>query len=381
MKDYYFSEDHKMFRESLRDYLDREVVPHIDAWEKEGRVPAEIFRSFGDMGYFGLGFEEAYGGMTTDLFYLVVLIEEVNKCNSGGASASLLAHSTLAMEHIKQQASPELKEKYLVPGIKGEKIGCLAITEPHAGSDVAGLRTTAKKQGDHYIVNGSKTFITNGVYSDFLVLALRTGEESYGGISMMVLDRDMPGIQASALKKLGWHASDTAELAFDNVKVPAENLIGQENQGFYYIMQRFSLERLVLSVGAIASAEYALGYALQYMSEREAFGRTINKFQELRHRIAQLSSEVECIKAFNYQTCQAYADGHDVSKECAMCKLLSTELMDKLSYQVLQFLGGYGYMEEYKAARIFRDSRIGTIGGGTSEIMREIIAKTVINNN
>jgi len=198
---------------------------------------------------------------------------------------------------------------------------------------------------------------------------------------MMVLDRDMPGIQASTLKKLGWHASDTAELAFDNVKVPAENLIGQENQGFYYIMQRFSLERLVLSVGAIASAEYALEYALQYMSEREAFGRTINKFQELRHRIAQLSSEVECLKAFNYQTCQAYADGHDVSKECAMCKLLSTELMDKLSYQVLQFLGGYGYMEEYKAARIFRDSRIGTIGGGTSEIMREIIAKTVINNN
>ena len=208
--------------------------------------------------------------------------------------------------------------------------------------------------------------------------AVRTGDKGYDGISMMVIDRKSEGVQTNRLKKLGWHASETAEIAFDNVKVPKENLIGEINKGFYYIMEKFELERLILSTGALASAEYALTYGLQYMSEREAFNRPLNKFQELRHRVAQLSSELECLKAFNYQICQALQQKEDVTKECAMTKLLCTEFMDKLSYQVLQFFGGYGYMEEYKAARIFRDSRIGTIGGGTSEIMREIIAKSII---
>ena len=303
----------------------------------------------------------------------------MNKCRSGGTAASLLAHSTLALEHLKQQGSEHLKQHYLIPGIKGDKTGCLAITEPHAGSDVASLKTKAIKKEDHYLVSGSKTFITNGVHADFIVAAVRTGNEGYDGISMMVIDHQSDGLEARPLKKLGWHASDTAEISFDNVKVPFDNIIGEENMGFYYIMQRFELERLVLSLGSIAAAEDALEYALQYMSEREAFGRSINKFQVLRHHIAQLSSEIACQKAFNYQICKAFDDHQDVKKECAMSKLLSTELMDKVSYQVLQFLGGYGYMEEYKAARIFRDSRIGTIGGGTSEIMREIIAKSTIN--
>jgi alkylation response protein AidB-like acyl-CoA dehydrogenase len=195
---------------------------------------------------------------------------------------------------------------------------------------------------------------------------------------MMLIDRKWEGVSATPLKKLGWHASDTGEISFDNVKVPFEHLIGEENQGFYYIMQRFELERLVLSTGALASAEYALDYGLKYLSEREAFGRPLSKFQELRHRVAQLSSEIESLKSFNYQICRSFSDGYDVTTQCAMVKLLSTELMDKVSYEVLQFLGGYGYMEEYQAARIFRDSRIGTIGGGTSEIMREIIAKQII---
>ena len=376
---YYFNEEHNIFRQALRSFLDKEIVPKIDEWEKKGFVPKEIFKKFGSMGYFGLGFEDKYGGFETDIMYKVILVEELNKCNSGGAAASLLAHSTLSMEHIQQEGSELLKQKYLVPAIKGEKVGCLAITEPHTGSDVASISCKAIKKEDHYLINGSKTFITNGVFSDFLVVALRTGEKGLNGISLVVIDRDMKGIQANSLNKLGWHASDTGEIAFDNVKVPLENLIGKENKGFYYIMQRFEIERLTISLGAIASAEFALSYAIQYMSERKAFGRTINKFQVLRHRLAQLSSETECLKTFNYQICKDYENGDNVMKECAMSKLLCTELSDKISYQTIQFLGGYGYMEEYKAARMFRDSRLGTIGGGTSEIMREIIAKTIIN--
>jgi alkylation response protein AidB-like acyl-CoA dehydrogenase len=379
MKEYYFNEEHILFRKSLQDFLSKEITPYVDQWEEEGRVPKSVFKKLGDMGFFGLGMEEKFGGMDTDVFYTVILIEELNKCRSGGTAASLLAHSTLAMEHIKQQGNDHLKQNYLSPSIKGEKVGCLAITEPHAGSDVASLKTKAIKKGDHYVVSGSKTFITNGVHADFIVAAVRTGKEGYDGISMMVIDHHSEGIEARPLKKLGWHASDTAEISFDGVKVPVKNLIGEENMGFYYIMQRFELERLVLSLGSIAAAEDAMDYALQYMSEREAFGRPINKFQVLRHHVAQLSSEIACQKSFNYQICKAFEDKIEVKKECAMSKLLSTELMDKVSYQVLQFLGGYGYMEEYKAARIFRDSRIGTIGGGTSEIMREIIAKSTIN--
>lgn len=380
MKDsYYFHNEHQLFRKSLKDFLQKEVLLNVDSWEEIGRLPKSIFKKFGDMGFFGLGMDEKYGGVNTDLFYLVILIEELNKCKSGGTAASLLAHSTLAMEHINKNASDQLKDKYLTKAIAGESVGCLAITEPHSGSDVASLKTKADKKGDFYIVNGAKTFITNGVYSDFIVAAVRTGKEGYDGISMLLIDHNSKGVEARPLKKLGWHASDTAELSFDNVKVPASNLIGKENMGFLYIMQRFELERLVLSIGSIAAAEDALEYALNYIAERKAFGRTINKFQVIRHHIAQLSAEIECQKAFNYQICKAFENGQQVKKECAMSKLLSSELMDKVSYRVLQFLGGYGYMEEYKAARIFRDSRLGTIGGGTSEIMREIISASTIN--
>ena len=374
----YFTSEHQLFRKSLRDFLDREIVPHIEEWEEKREIPVSAFNKLGQMGYYGLGFEEKFGGMQTDIFYTIILVEELNKCNSAGTAASLLSHSTLALEHLSKNGSDFLKTKYLEPGIAGEIIGCLAISEPQAGSDVSNIQTKAEEKENHYIINGAKTFITNGVKSDFYVAAVRTGDKGYDGISMMVIDRKSEGVQTNRLKKLGWHASETAEIAFDNVKVPKENLIGEINKGFYYIMEKFELERLILSTGALASAEYALTYGLQYMSEREAFNRPLNKFQELRHRVAQLSAELECLKAFNYQICQALQQKEDVTKECAMTKLLCTEFMDKLSYQVLQFFGGYGYMEEYKAARIFRDSRIGTIGGGTSEIMREIIAKSII---
>ena len=378
MHSFYFHDEHNLFRKSLRDFLDKEIVPEIDQWEENGRVSKSAFKKMGEMGYYGLGMDEKYGGVNTDVFYTIILIEELNKCNSGGTAASLLAHSTLAMEHLQKNGNDFLKNNYLKPAINGDLIGCLAITEPNAGSDVASIKTSAVKKENHYVLNGSKTFITNGVYSDFMVVATRTENTGFEGISMMLIDSKWEGVSATPLKKLGWHASDTGEISFDNVKVPEEHLIGTQNQGFYYIMQRFELERLVLSTGALASAEYALEYGLKYLNEREAFGRPLSKFQELRHRVAQLSSEIESLKSFNYQICRSFNDGDDVTKQCAMIKLLSTELMDKVSYQVLQFLGGYGYMEEYEAARLFRDSRIGTIGGGTSEIMREIIAKQII---
>ncbi len=374
----YFNDEHHLFRQSLREFLNQEVKPYLDEREAAERIPREIWPKFGEMGYFGLCFPEAYGGSGLDFWYQVIFIEEVSRCNSAGFGAAITAHPILALTHIAESGSEELKTRYLKPGIAGERFGGLAITEPFAGSDVAAIRTTAVQEGDTYVINGSKTFITNGVWSDFLVVACKTKPDAGAhGISLIVVDRNTPGLSAVNLKKLGWHASDTGEIAFDQVRAPAENLIGQPHMGFYYIMQRFALERLAMAVSAVAAAEDALEYTLQYMQERQAFGRPINKFQVLRHRIAQLAAEIERSRAFNYQLAAAFNDGAYQVKECAMAKLLSTELADKVMTECLQCFGGYGYMEEYKIARMFRDSRIGTIGGGTSEIMREIIAKSM----
>jgi len=258
-------------------------------------------------------------------------------------------------------------------------VSSIAITEPGAGSDVANIQTKAILEDDHYIVNGSKTFITNAVYGDLIVAVVKTNPEAgTAGVSLLVMDRQAEGISATKLKKLGWHASDTAELAFDNVKVPKENLLGEEGKGFYYLMGGLQLERLIGAIMGYAGSESALEYALQYMSERSAFGRTINKFQVLRHRVAQMATEIEACKQFVLHCARMHNDKKYAVKECSMAKLLASELADKVMYQCLQFFGGYGYMEEYKIARAFRDARIGTIGGGSSEIMREIIAKMVI---
>lgn len=377
----YFTEEHQLFRQSMRDFLNREIVPHIETWEEQGYIPKDVYRKFGEMGYFGIQFPEAYGGLDLDHFYSIILGEELARVNSGGFGAAMGSHSSLALVHINAEGNEEQKQRYLVPGIKGEIIGCLAITEPFGGSDVAAVRTTAVQEGDHYVINGSKTFITNGVYSDFIVAAVRTNPDSTsGGISMMIIDRDTPGVSATKLNKLGWRASDTGEIAFDNVKVPKENLLGGFNQGFYYIMQHFALERLMMAVAGVATADYALEVTLQYMSEREAFGRKINKFQVLRHRIAQMASEVEMNKQFVYTIAQRYGQGDYVVKEAAMAKLLGTQLSDKVVYDCLQMFGGYGFMEDYPLARMFRDSRLGTIGGGTSEIMCEIISKMMIDS-
>lgn len=283
------------------------------------------------------------------------------------------------MTHLNKEGNEDIKKRYLVPSIAGDKIGCLCITEPFGGSDVAGMRATAVKQGDYYILNGSKTFITNGVYSDYLVVTAKTSPElGNKGISIFVVDRDTKGVSTSKLNKLGWNASDTGEIAFDNVKIPVSNLLGSEDQGFGYIMQHFALERLIMGVNAHARAEFALDYVLEYMSQREAFGRTIDKFQALRHSIADLYTEMEVCKAFNYSVTYRLNKGEYVVKEATMSKLKSTKVADEVIYQCLQFMGGYGYMEDYPMARLLRDSRIGTIGGGTSEILREILARIII---
>ena len=379
MNNVYFSEEHKLFRESLRDFLQKEVVPHIEKWEKTGEIERFIWTKMGGMGYFGLASPEEYGGLDLDIFYTVIFLEELQRINSGGFAAAMWAHAYLAMTHLKAEGDNFIKEKYLAPSITGEKIGCLCITEPFGGSDVAGMRSTAVLEGDHYILNGSKTFITNGVYSDYLVVAAKTSpDKGNKGLSIFVIDRDAEGVSATKLDKLGWRASDTGEIAFNDVKVPVANLMGEEDKGFTYIMQHFALERLIMGVNAHARAEFALEYAMQYMSERTAFGKTIDRFQALRHSVAEMASEIEMVKAFNYSIAHNLNTGDYVVKEASMSKLLSTKIADEVIYKCLQMLGGYGYMEDYPLARMFRDSRLGPIGGGTSEILKEIIAKMVI---
>ncbi len=379
MNSLYFTEEHEVFRKSFRDFLQKEVAPHIEEWEKTGTIDRFIWKKFGDMGYFGLNYPEEYGGLNLDLFYTVIFLEEMQKINSGGFAAAMWAHTYLAMTHLAKEGDHSVKERYLAPSISGDKIGCLCITEPFGGSDVAGMRTTAEKKEGSYILNGSKTFITNGVYSDYLVVAAKTAPElGNKGLSIFVIDRDTPGVSATKMDKLGWRASDTGEIAFDNVVVPLENLMGEENKGFPYIMQHFALERLVMGINAHARAAYALEYTLQYMSERTAFGKTIDRFQALRHSVAEMASQVEMCREFNYTVAKRLNDGQYVVKEASMSKLLSTKMADEVIYQCLQFLGGYGYMEDYPLARLLRDSRLGPIGGGTSEILREVIAKIVI---
>ena len=375
----YFTEEHQLFRQSLKDFLQKEVVPHIEKWEETGTIERFIWEKFGEMGYFGLATPEENGGLGLDLFYTVVLLEELQKINSGGFAAAIWAHAYLAMTHLNKEASDATKKAYLEPSVEGKKIGCLCVTEPFGGSDVAAMRSTAKKDGDVYILNGSKTFITNGVYADYMVVAAKTNPElGNKGISIFVVDRNSKGVTANKLNKLGWRASDTAELAFDNVRIPESNLMGEENQGFSYIMEHFALERLIMGINAHARSEYALEYALQYMSEREAFGKNINEFQALRHKVADLYADIEMCKEYNYSVAYKLDKGQYAVKEASISKLKSTKMADEVAYSCLQFLGGYGYIEDYPMARLFRDSRLGPIGGGTSEILREIIAKIVI---
>ena len=381
MNSKYFTEEHQLFRSSFRDFLQKEVVPHIEQWEKTGSIDRFIWKKFGEMGFFGIKYPEVYGGLNLDLFYTVIVLEELQKIKSAGFAAAMWAHSYLAMTHRNAEGDEQIKQTYLASSISGDKIGALCITEPFGGSDVAGMRTTAIKKGDTYVINGSKTLITNGFYADYYVVAAKTNPElGNKGISIFLVDAKETGITATKLDKLGWKASDTAEISFDNVVIPSQNLMGEEGKGFPYIMQHFALERLIMAINAHARAEYAIEYTISYMSQREAFGKTIDKFQALRHKLVEHATDVEHCKIFNYEAVARLDQGEYVVKEATMAKLKSTKVADETIYSCLQMLGGYGYMEEYPLARLFRDSRLGPIGGGTSEILKEILSKMIIDN-
>ncbi|MEE9373439.1 MAG: acyl-CoA dehydrogenase family protein [Saprospiraceae bacterium] len=377
----HFTEEHELFRQSFRSFLEREAAPHIDKWEDERRTPRKIWKKMGSMGYLGLSYPEKYGGQDLDFFFDVVFNEELGRMNSGGFAITQQVVQYMSGPYILKYGSDSIKKKYLPGLIAGDLISSIGITEPSAGSDVQNIQTRAVKNGDHYVVNGSKTFITNGVYGDLVVTVVKTGaDKGATGISLLVIEQKMEGVSTRKLKKLGWHCSDTAEMSFDNVKVPLENLIGEEGRGFYYLMNGLQLERICAMPAAVTACDKAIETSLQYMSERKAFGRSINKFQVLRHRIAQLAAEVEALRSFTYHCCDMYNRGIYDVKLCSMLKIVGSELAEKVATQCLQFFGGYGFMEDYPMARMYRDVRVGTIGGGTSEVMREILAKMIIDD-
>lgn len=375
----YFTEEHELFRQTAREFIQKEVVPNAEKWEADEAIPREVFKKMGEQGLLGINFPEQYGGTDNDFWYWVVWMEEIAKSKLGGFAAAVSVHQFMATNHILNAGSEALKQKYLPPSVSGDFVGSIAISEPGAGSDVAAMRTTARKEGDHYVINGNKTFITNGVYGNYVTLACKTDPDAgMAGISLIVVDQGTPGFTTSKLKKMGWKCGDTAELFYDNVKVPVGNLVGKEGQGFFYIMESFQLERLVAAVMAVAGAEHVINTTLKYMHERSAFGKPISKFQVLRHKMVDLASEVEITKRFVYYCCDLFARNVFCVKECSIAKMKATELAKTVSDECLQMYGGYGWMSEYPIERAYRDARVGTIVGGTTEIMKEIIAKMVV---
>lgn len=370
-----FEESHEILRRSVRKFIEREVVPHIDDWEEQGGFPVELYARAGEAGLLGVGYPEEYGGSGGDVFHQLVVTEEIMRAGSGGLAASLGSHG-IGLPPVVKFGSAELKERIIPPVLRGEKIACLAITEPGGGSDVAGLRTRAVRDGDDYILNGSKTFITSGIRADFCTVAVRTGGEGFGGISLLLVERDRPGFsRGKPLKKMGWLASDTAELFFEDCRVPAANLIGRENQGFQVIMSNFQSERLMLAIMANMTAELALQESLRYVRERTAFGRKLGGFQVTRHKLADMATRLEASRAFTYGIAARINAGEYCVKEISMAKNFATDVSDELTYQAVQIFGGMGYMRESMVERLYRDNRILSIGGGTREIMNEIISK------
>ena len=374
MKSIFYTEDHELFRETLQDFFKKEVIPFLDHWEKEEKVDRSIIKKMGDMGYLALEVDEQYGGLGLDYMYSAILNEEMGKLGTLGFGTTVSVHAYLAMNYLSHGGSDFLKQKYLLPSAKGEIVGSLGMTEPFAGSDLKAIRTNAVLDGNEYVINGSKTFISNAFYGDYCVVAAKTDN----GISMIVVDLDSEGVTKNKLNKVGLKSSDTAELGFNNVRVPKENLIGLEGTGFYYMMESLQVERLTLAQANIGLMQHVLDITLQYISERNAFGQSINNFQVLRHTIAEMASDIEAWKLFTEHTSYRLSKGEHVVKECSMLKLKTSDLVNDIVYKCLQMFGGYGFIEDYPIARIYRDVRVQPIYGGTSEIMKEIIAKIVI---
>jgi len=371
----YFGPAHNMVRRSVKEFVDREIVPNIEDWEEMNEFPRDLYKKAGDVGVLGIGYPEEYGGTPGDIFFQVAAWEEIMRCGSGGVTAGL-GSLNIAIPPILSQGTDDQKERFVRPAIMGDKIAALAITEPGGGSDVAGLQTTAVRENDHYVVNGSKTFITSGCRADHVTCAVRTGGPGASGISLLVIEAGTPGYSVSEkLKKTGWWASDTAQIFFDNCKVPVENLIGEENQGFYGIMENFQSERLQLAVMANMTSQLAFEASLRYASQREAFDRPLAGFQVMRHKIVDMATLVEVSREFTYRVAAKIGAGLNQVKEISMAKNFACTTSDRVTYDAVQIFGGYGFMRGYPVERLYRDNRVLSIGGGTTEVMKEIISK------
>ncbi len=371
-----WDETHDQLRKTVTDYCKAELAPHAAEWDKAGGFPRSVFNDLADLGVLGIRFDEDLGGLGLDWWYTLAYMEALINCDSGGVMMSILVDTDMATPVINKIGTPEQKQQWLAPVISGEMVGALGVTEPGAGSDVASIRTTARKDGGDYIINGAKTFITNASFADFIVLVVRTGDAGFGGISLVIFPTDTPGFSVGRkLDKLGTRAVDSSEIAFDNCRIPQRCLLGEENFGFYYLMNNFQGERVAAAVMAYAGMEKQIRDALAYGDQRKAFGRPISKFQWWRHKFAEHLAGVEAARYLTYGAVQKMIEGENPTREVSMAKLFSGELAQKVAYDCVQFHGGYGFIEEYPICRAARDTRLLTIGGGTSEVMREIIAK------
>jgi citronellyl-CoA dehydrogenase len=373
-----FTEDHQAFRRTVREFCEKELAPHSREWDRAGEFPRELFRRFGELGLLGIRHDPAWGGSGLDYWYVVAYAEELVRARNAGLGTAMLVQGEMATPIIGEIGTEEQKREFLAPALRGEKIAALAISEPNAGSDVAAIRTTARRDGDDYVVNGSKMWISNGSRADFLTLAVRTGEEGFGGISLVTFPTDAKGFGVSKkLEKIGNLSSDTAVLYFDDCRIPRRYLLGEENQGFYHIMTGFQGERLVAAVTAVSASQMMLEEAMRYGQERQAFGRPIVSFQVWRHRLAELLSAVEGARWLTYRAADLFNRKEVAVKEVSMAKLVACDLVQEVAYDCMQLHGGMGYVEESDIARAWRDVRLLPIAGGTAEIMKEIISKAV----
>ena len=370
-----FTEEHAELRDSIRSFVERELAPYADEWERDRWFPDSAIERMGQLGFLGLDKPEAYGGQGGDAVHEAVLAEELARCGSAGVAAGIGAHVAIATPPVWKFGDEGQKQRYVVPSIAGEKIAALGITEPDAGTDVASLRTRAERVEGGWKVSGEKTYITNGVRADFLVAAVRTGGESHGGISFLIIDTDQAGYSASKLEKMGWHASDTALISLDEVFVPEENLLGEEGEGFKLIMANFQWERLFMALGSVAGMERCFEQTLRFAMERKAFGRSIGNFQAIRHKFADMATRIEAGRAITYHALRRFTAGEDATREVTIAKLKTQRDAFEVADTCLQIHGGAGYMVEYGIERAARDARLGPIGGGTDEIMREILAR------
>lgn len=374
-----FTEEHDMFRKAVRDYAQKELLPHAEKWEEARYFPDEVFREMGKLGFLGARYPEEWGGAGGDIWHTACLAEELPHCGMAGLTMAMLVQADMATPIIGEIGTKEQIEEFLVPAISGEKIAALGVSEPDAGSDVAGIKTSAKWDGDDLIINGQKTWITNGTRADFITLAVRTDMDNrYGGITLVLFPTDTPGFAVGKkLEKIGNHCSDTAELYFENCRIPKRYILGEEGAGFYYIMQNFQGERLVGALSGVSGAQIVLDKTKAYLSERQAFGRPLVGFQALRHRIVQHESDLEAARCLTYHAADLFNRKINSQREISMAKLLAGQIGMRVIDDCLQMHGGMGYVEEGPVARAWRDARLLQIGGGANEIMKEIITKAI----